>query len=42
MALMEGSPLRVAHIAMAIKFEFEKLGKIVNASGLGTFYSYIS
>ncbi len=41
MALMEGSPLSVAHIAMAIKFEFEKLGKIVNASGLGTFYSYI-
>lgn len=42
MALMEGCPLRAAHIAMAIKVEFEKMGKLVTASSLGTFYGYIS
>lgn len=41
MALMENRPLGVSHIAKAIKIEFEKIGKIVTASTLGTFYSYI-
>lgn len=41
MALMEGCALSVRHIAMAVKLEFEKLGKIVTASSFGTFYGYI-
>lgn len=42
MALMEGCPLSVRQIAMAVRIEFEKLGKIVTASSFGTFYGYIS
>ena len=42
MALMEDRPLHVADIAMAIKIEFEKTGKIANASSFGLFYCYIS
>lgn len=41
MALMEDRPLGIADIAMAIKIEFEKLGKMVNVSSFGSFYGYI-
>ncbi|MBQ7848481.1 MAG: ATP-binding protein, partial [Clostridia bacterium] len=42
MALMEDRALSVADIAAAVKIEFEKMGKIANASSFGAFYCYIS
>jgi ATP-dependent 26S proteasome regulatory subunit len=41
MALMEERPLTVADIVASIKIEFEKMGKITNASSFGVFYGYI-
>jgi len=40
-ALMRNHPMEVGDIAKAIKVEYEKLGKIANASSLGMFYGYL-
>ena len=42
LALMEERSLCTADLITAIKIEFEKMGKIVNASNFGTFFSYIT
>lgn len=41
LALMRNHPMEIGDIAKAIKVEFEKLGKIANASSLGMFYGYL-
>lgn len=40
-ALMEDRNLCVADLIAAVKIEFEKMGKIANASNFGTFFNYI-
>ena len=42
MALIEERSLCTSDLIAAIKIEFEKMGKIVNASNFGTFFSYIT
>ena len=41
LALMEEHPLHISDVARAIKLEYEKMGKIANASNFGSFSIYI-